>query len=190
MFFIFLKYMKDVVEKKKTKVYIVQDKKSDTHQCSCLVASLVALTVKYLPAVQEPWAWKFPWRTDRLPTPVFLGFPDGSDGQRICLQCGRPGFSPWVGKIPWKRTWQPISVFLPGEFHGQRSLGGYSSQSHKELYTTEVTQHTLTHGQKTLSIRHIQLSKKLEYFFKKHILQLIKIIEQSQWNPNISIVDT
>ena len=27
--------------------------------------------------------------------------------QRICLQCGRPGFNPWVGKIPWRREWQP-----------------------------------------------------------------------------------
>ena len=29
---------------------------------------------------------------------------------------------PWVGKIPQRRTWQPTAVFLPGEFHGQRSL--------------------------------------------------------------------
>ena len=27
-----------------------------------------------------------------------------------------------VRKIPWRREWQPIPVFLPGEFHGQRSL--------------------------------------------------------------------
>ena len=25
---------------------------------------------------------------------------------------------------PWKRAWQPIPVFLPGESHGQKSLGG------------------------------------------------------------------
>ena len=30
----------------------------------------------------------------------------------------------WVGKIPWRRKWQPTLVFLPGEFHGQRSLVG------------------------------------------------------------------
>ena len=34
------------------------------------------------------------------------------------------GFDPWVGKIPWRRACQPTPVFLPGEFHGQRSLGG------------------------------------------------------------------
>ena len=28
----------------------------------------------------------------------------------------------WVGKISWERQWQPTPVFLPGEFHGQRSL--------------------------------------------------------------------
>ena len=42
------------------------------------------------------------------------------------LQCRRPGFDPWVGKIPWRREWLPTLVFLPGEFHGQRSLAGYS----------------------------------------------------------------
>ena len=37
-----------------------------------------------------------------------------------------PEFSPWVGKIPWRRAWQPTQGFLPGEFHRQRSLAGYS----------------------------------------------------------------
>ena len=26
----------------------------------------------------------------------------------------------------WRIKWQPTPVFLPGEFHGQRSLAGYS----------------------------------------------------------------
>ena len=38
------------------------------------------------------------------------------------LQCGRPEFDAWVGKIPWRRKWLPSLVFLPGEFHGQKSL--------------------------------------------------------------------
>ena len=32
------------------------------------------------------------------------------------------GFNPWLEKIPWRREWLPTPVFLPGEFHGQRSL--------------------------------------------------------------------
>ena len=51
---------------------------------------------------------------------------------KICLQCGRPGSYPWVGKTPWRRAWQPTLVFLPGESHGQWSLGGYSPWGHKE----------------------------------------------------------
>ena len=35
---------------------------------------------------------------------------------------GRFRFDPWIRKIPWRREWQPTPVFLPGEFHGQRSL--------------------------------------------------------------------
>ena len=35
-------------------------------------------------------------------------------------------FNPWVGKIHCRREWLPTLVFLPGEFHGQSSLVGYS----------------------------------------------------------------
>ena len=47
------------------------------------------------------------------------------------------GFDLWVGKIPWRRERLSIPVFLPGEFHGQRNLAGYSPWGHKELDTTE-----------------------------------------------------
>ena len=43
----------------------------------------------------------------------------------------------WVHSLDqedlWRRAWQPTSVFLPGEFHGQRRLAGYSPWSRKEL---------------------------------------------------------
>ena len=75
---------------------------------------------------------------------------------RIHLQCKIPRFDPWVRKIPWRREWQPTPVFLPGEFHGQRSLVGYSPQGHKELDTTVQ----LTHTSKTKKGRVF-----LNYFF-------------------------
>ena len=56
---------------------------------------------------------------------------------KICLQCRTPWFDPWVRKIPWRKEWQLTPVFLPGEFHGQRSLAGYSLWGHKESDTTE-----------------------------------------------------
>ena len=54
-----------------------------------------------------------------------------------CAQCGRLRFSLWFGKIPWRREWQPTTAFLPGEFHEQESLEGYSPWSRKELDMTE-----------------------------------------------------
>ena len=50
----------------------------------------------------------------------------------IYMQCRRPGFDPWLEKIPWRRAWLPTPVCLPGEFHEQRSLTGYSPRDHKE----------------------------------------------------------
>ena len=46
---------------------------------------------------------------------------------------------------PCRQAWQPTPIFLPGEFHGQSSLVGYSPWGCKELDTTEATQHTCTH---------------------------------------------
>ena len=40
---------------------------------------------------------------------------------------------------------EPIPVFLPGESHGQRSLGVYSPWGCKELNMTEWLTHTHTH---------------------------------------------
>ena len=74
--------------------------------------------------------WYLCWRMADLG----VGFPGGSG---ICLQCRGPRFNLWVGKIPWRREWLPTQVFLPGEFHGQRSVAGYSPWGCKELRTAE-----------------------------------------------------
>ena len=49
----------------------------------------------------------------------------------------RPEFDPQVGKIPWRREWLPNPVFWSGEFHGQRSLAGYSPWGGKESDVTK-----------------------------------------------------
>ena len=71
-----------------------------------------------------------------------LGFPGGASGKEPACQYRRPRFHPWVGRIPWRRrAWQSTPVFLPGEFHGQRSLVGYSPWSRKGWDITEVTEY-------------------------------------------------
>ena len=51
----------------------------------------------------------------------------------------------WIQSLgqedPWRKKWLPMPVILPGEFHGQRSLVGYSPWSHKELDMTEATEY-------------------------------------------------
>ena len=49
----------------------------------------------------------------------------------------RSRLDPWVGKIPWRRKWQPTPIFLPGKFHGCRSLAGYNPWGCKESDMTE-----------------------------------------------------
>ena len=57
---------------------------------------------------------------------------------------------------PQSRKWQPTPVFLFKEFHGQRSLDGYSPWDHKELDTTERLTHTHTHTHThTVFIEHL-----------------------------------
>ena len=50
----------------------------------------------------------------------------GKEAAYQCRRCKRGGFDLWIQKIPWRRKQQPIPVFLPGKFHGQWSLVGYS----------------------------------------------------------------
>ena len=79
--------------------------------------------------------------------------PGGSVGKEPACQWRRHkrrGFNPRIRKIPRRRKWQPTPVFLPGKFHGQRSLAGYRPWGHKQLDTTEhvhacIHTHTHTH---------------------------------------------
>ena len=117
----------------------------------------------------NPWVGKMPWRGAWQPTSVLLpggchgqgslagysyrvteldlslGLPRWRSGKESACQCRRHkrrGFNPWVRMLPWRRKWQPTPVFLPGKFHGQRSLAGYSPWGRKE---SDATDHTHAH---------------------------------------------
>ena len=96
-----------------------------------------------LTGVNKSWQYNAPSWTHH-PAPTFInswpilfscsicspcslpGFPGGSVVKKICLPVWEMQIRPWIGKIPWRRKWQPTPVFLPGKFHGQRFLAGYS----------------------------------------------------------------
>ena len=72
------------------------------------------------------------------------GFPGGASDKEPacqCSRCKRCGFDPWVGKIPWRKHSNPLQYSCLEKSHGQRSLESYSPEGHKELDTTEATEH-------------------------------------------------
>ena len=70
------------------------------------------------------------WVTEWLSTHV--RWCSGKESACQCRRCKRHGFNSWVRKMPWRRKRQLTPVFLPGKFHGQRSLVGYSPWDRKE----------------------------------------------------------
>ena len=105
--------------------------------------SLVAQMIKNLPAVQETHVWSLGWE------------------------------DLWVGKILWRRKWQPTPVFLPGEFHGQRILAGYSPWGHKESDRTEW-----------LSLTHLGKIGVLEFLRRVGlIVDIERVTSKWEWKP-------
>ena len=56
----------------------------------------------------------------------YLGFPCGSGGEESACSAGDLCLIPRLGRSPGEGNSYPTPVFLPREFHGQRSLAGYS----------------------------------------------------------------
>ena len=72
---------------------------------------------------------------------VILGFPGGSVVKNL--------FAMWETQVlslgqedPLEENLANHSQFLPGEFHGKRSLAGYRLWDRKEWDMTEMTTHT------------------------------------------------
>ena len=77
-----------------------------------LRASLITQLVKNPPAMQETpvqfLGQEDPWRRDRLPTPVFLGFPCGSAGKESACNVGDLGSIPVLGRSPGEGKGYPL----------------------------------------------------------------------------------
>ena len=77
-----------------------------------------------------------------------IGLPWGLSSKESACQCRRYRFHPWIRNLPWRRKWQPTSSFLPGKFHGQRSLVGYSPWGYKRVRHNLVTKQQQQQGMK------------------------------------------
>ena len=89
--------------------------------------------------------------------------------ERICLQCGRPGFR--IGKIPWRREGLPTLVFSLGEFHGlEATVHGVA----KELDTAErltLRRISLIIATKMISYLLSQIINYFSQFKKIHLME-------------------
>ena len=65
------------------------------------------------------------------------GLPWWLSSKESACNAGNPGSIPGSGRSRRVGNGKPILAFLLGEFHGQRSLAGYSSLGHKETDTTK-----------------------------------------------------
>ena len=90
---------------------------------------------------RRPWfdsrVRKMPWRRNRLPTPVILGFPGGSDGKEPACNVRDLGSIPRWGRSPGEGHANPLQYSCLENPHGQRRLVGYSPCGPKELDRTE-----------------------------------------------------
>ena len=96
----------------------------------------VAQLVKNLPAIVrpglDPWVGRIPWRRERLPTPMFLGFPCGSAGKESACNVRDLGSIPGLGRPPGEGKGYPL------QYSGlENSMDCIVQGGHKELDMTE-----------------------------------------------------
>ena len=82
--------------------------------------------------VRDDWVTELNW-----PTPVFLGFPAGSDGKESACNAGDLGSAPGLGRSPGGGHGNPVQHSCLENPHGRRNLAGYSLWGHKESDMTE-----------------------------------------------------
>ena len=87
----------------------------------------MAQLVKNPPAMQEilvqAWVRKICWRRDRLPIPVFLGFPCDSAGKESTCNVGDLGSVSGLGRSPGEGKGYPL------QYSGLENLGLSGSQT-------------------------------------------------------------
>ena len=112
----------------------------------CFLSLQHFLFIPYFPAYSSSFSLILFFFKSMISLQGFPRWLSGKESAWQCRRCRRRGFNPWIRKIPWSKKWQPAPVFLPGKFHGQRSLVGYSLWGCKESDMTEqLSMHAHVH---------------------------------------------
>ena len=138
--------------------------------------SVVTQLIKNLPGMQEipldSWGRKIHWRKDRLPTPIFLGFPNSSAGRESAYNVGDLDSIPGWERSPEERKGYPLQ---------------YSGLENSMDYTV----HWVSKSRTQLNNFHIALSRSPEHGrnieFKKSIFFREKMSKQTQEKAFVSL---
>ena len=84
----------------------------------------------------DSWVRKIPWRRDRLPTPVFLGFPYGSAGKESACNVGDLGLVPGLGRSPGEGKGYPLQFSSLKNFMDFIVCGVAKSQTLSDFHFT------------------------------------------------------
>ena len=110
-----------------------------------MLSDMVAQWVKNLPAMQKTpvqfLSRDDPWKRDRLPTLVFLGFPGGSDSKESTCNAGVLGSIPGLGRSPGGGHGNPHSI-LAWRSPWTEEPGGLQSMGLQRVRHNRVAKHT------------------------------------------------
>ena len=89
--------------------------------------------------MQEDWRGllSYPWRRDRLPTPVFLDFPGDSGGKESACNVGDLGLIPGLGRSPGEGIGTPLQCSCLENPMDRGALRAIAPPGPKESDTTE-----------------------------------------------------
>ena len=84
------------------------------------------------------WVGKIHWKRERLCTPVFLGFPGGSDSKESTCNVGDLGSVPGMGRSPGEGHGNPVQYSCLENPQGQEVPG--SQATVHEVAESDVTE--------------------------------------------------
>ena len=103
----------------------------------------------------DSWVRKICWRRDRLPTPVFLGFLDGSAGKESASNEGDLGSIPGLGRSPgegigyplqYSGLENPMDCIVHGVAKSQTQLSNFTSPLCYKGYNPMEEMHRVIKG--------------------------------------------
>ena len=147
-------------------------------------------TVMNPPAMQEagfnPWVGKIPWRRDRLPTPVFVDFPGGSESIESACNAGDSSSIPGWGRSPGAGHGNPHQYSCLENPAWTDEPGGLQSTGSQRVRYNWVTKHSTQY----IGWRKMGGEKRLEFKWKTSFKQSFHEFLRMQKTPLTTIICT